>query len=44
MYKLSSLSTNTLKISKDEKLDLEIFLHSKRVAIYAKKNCRVDEA
>ncbi len=25
MYKLSSLSTNTLKISKDEKLDLEIF-------------------
>ncbi|APF28448.1 HDIG domain protein [Clostridium sporogenes] len=37
MYKLSSLSTNTLKISKDEKLDLEIFLHSKRVAIYVKK-------
>ncbi|MCS4479836.1 hypothetical protein JQ035_03840 [Clostridium botulinum] len=37
MYKLSSLSTNTLKISKDEKLDLEIFLHSKRVSIYVKK-------
>ncbi len=37
MCKLSSLSTNTLNISKDEKLDLEIFLHSKRVAIYVKK-------
>ncbi|ENK1245067.1 HD-GYP domain-containing protein [Clostridium sp. FAM 1755] len=41
MYKLSNLSTNSLKISKDEKLDLEVFLHSKRVASYVKKIAEV---
>ena len=37
MYILNYLPKNTLKISKDEKLDLETFLHSRRVAMYIKK-------
>ncbi|EJO5349138.1 HD domain-containing protein [Clostridium botulinum] len=37
MYKLKSISEKTLKISRNEKLDLETFLHSKRVGAYVKK-------